>query len=65
MPKTRATGREPHSEQKPGVQQADHQRRIGGQGMGQGRGMNPGEVQRDRPRGEPGRRGRLKVPPRD
>jgi hypothetical protein len=54
MPKTHATGRARHSEQKRDAQQAASQGHIGGQGMGQGRGMNPGEVQRKRPGVQPG-----------
>ena len=57
MPKSRAIGRKRQSEQKRDVRHADprdHRAHVGGQGMGQGRGMNPGEVHEDRPGREPG-----------
>jgi len=57
MAKTSAISRKRHSEQKRDVRQAaprDHRGHFGGQGMGQGRGMNPGEVHEDRPGGQPG-----------
>ena len=58
MPKARAIDRERRSEQKREVRQSDpqaHKGHLGGQGMGQGRGMNPGEVHNEtKPGGQPG-----------
>jgi len=63
MPKTRTMVRKRRSEQKRNVRKDDpqnHKGHFGGQGMGQGRGMNPGEVHEDRPGGQPGQADRNK-----